>query len=362
MNSQSTLKSERKKSCVNCGAELTYEPGTEFITCDYCNHKESIEKPELAIKELELHTYLDKLGQKSHSTELSMLHCKNCGANQHVEQNFKSLHCIYCTMPLILEDLYQDEWIVPGAVVPFQVNQDKAHQIFKTWIKGLWWAPNALKRASLSPENTKGLYAPFWTFDAQLNATYTGQRGDYYYVTTTVGSGKNKKQVRKRKTRWRLTSGTVSGFVDDTLVKATKKKESQLPAQVCHWDLSKLTTFNTKYLAGYTTEKYTLSLNEGHLEANQQAQEIARNWVKRQIGGDVQRITTMNLKLTDETFKHVLLPVYISSYKFKSKIYHFYVNGQTGKIYGKRPYSFWKITSAIILGLIVFLTIYYFTR
>ena len=95
-------------------------------------------------------------------------------------------------MPLIVEDAYKDDWILPGAVIPFAFKQDKAHQIFKKWVAGLWWAPNNLQRASLSAENTKGLYVPYWTFDAELDAQYTGQRGEYYYVTRTTGSGKNK--------------------------------------------------------------------------------------------------------------------------------------------------------------------------
>ena len=362
MKIEPSLQSERKKSCVNCGAELTYEPGTELITCDYCGYEEEIKPSEQAFKELELHSYLKQVGEQSHSMELSMLHCKNCGANQHIEQNYKSLNCVYCTMPLIIEDMYQDQWIIPGALVPFQINQQKAHLIFKKWVDDLWWAPNKLKKASISPEYTKGLYVPYWTFDAELKSSYTGERGDYYYVTRTTGSGKNKRTVRQRKTRWRSASGIVKGFVDDTLVKATKQKQSQLPAKVCNWNLKALKSFDTKYLAGYVTEKYTIPLIDGHLEANQKAEQIARNWICRDIGGDTQRISSMNMQLSKETFKHILLPVYISSYNYNSKKYNFYVNGQTGIIYGKRPYSFWKIFFAILLSIVAFFTLYYFTR
>ncbi|QJP35890.1 DNA helicase PriA [Nonlabens sp. Ci31] len=352
-------RSEGKKSCVNCGAALTYEPGTDLITCDYCGHKEVIEPSEQQFQELELHNYLQQMGAQSHSMEISMLHCRNCGANQHVEESYKSLHCVYCTMPLIIEDAYQDNWILPGAVVPFDFKQDKAHQIFKKWIAVLWWAPNNLKRASLSPENTKGLYVPYWTFDAELYAQYEGQRGEYYYVTVTSGSGKNKRTRQERRTRWYPSSGEVSGFIDDTLVKGSIQKGGQIPQQIAFWKLDELKTFDTRFLAGYVTEKYTIPLQDGHLEAKEKARDIATALASRDIGGDTQRVHKLEMQLSEETFKHILLPVYISSYKFNSKRYNFYVNGQTGKIYGTRPYSFWKIFLAILAGLMLIGAIVY---
>lgn len=351
--SSTTQNSERKKSCINCGAELTYEPGTDLITCDYCGHKEVIESPQQPFEELELNKYLSSMGGQTHATEITMLHCDNCGANQHIEENLKSLHCVYCAMPLIVEDVYTEEWIVPGAVVPFKITKEKAHQIFKKWVNNLWWAPNNLQRASLSPENTRGLYLPYWTFDAQLKSIYRGERGEYYYVSKTVGAGKNRRKVKERRTRWHDVSGQVDGFVDDTLIRASRKTGLRIPAQITRWRLDELKDFDSRFLAGYTTEKYTISLQDGHANATQEAQTIAQNWIRRDIGGDTQRIHHMEVKLTEETFKHILLPVFISSYDFNGKGYHFYINGQTGVIHGDRPYSFWKIFLAIIFGLAV---------
>lgn len=353
MNPVTNQTSERKKSCVNCGASLTYAPGTDYINCEYCGHKETIEQSGQEFRELELDKYLQQMGAQSHTMEITLLHCKNCGANQHIEENYKSLHCVYCTQPLIVEDMYSEDWIMPGAILPFKMDTAKAHTVFKKWVAGLWWAPNNLQRASLSAENTKGLYVPYWTFDAQLQAQYTGERGEHYYVTKTVGSGKNKRTVQERRTRWYDARGTVSGFVDDTLVKATKQKSSQVPNQIASWNLNELETFNASYLAGYVTEKYTIPLRDGHLQATKTADDIARNWARRDIGGDTQRIHSLDMDLSAETFKHILLPVYISAYNFNGKRYSFFVNGQTGTIYGDRPYSFWKIFLAVLAGIII---------
>jgi len=347
-------KTELKKACVNCGAELKYKPGTTSVTCDYCGYQEKISLETSKFEELELYPYLERMGDQKNSEEISILHCKNCGANQHVEENYKSLHCVYCSMPLILEDARKEDWILPGAVLPFQIDQNKSFLIFKKWVHGLWWAPNKLKKASLDPQFTKGLYLPYWTFDAQLAADYTGQRGEYYYVTESYTDSKGKRQTRQvRKTRWYPASGHVSGFVDDTLVQASKQRAGRVPSKIARWDLKKLKPFHSGFLSGFVTEKYTIPLKDGHGKSREVAHQIATTWAARDIGGDTQRVSTIDMKLAEETFKHILLPVYVSSYRFQGKEYNFFVNGETGALSGKRPYSFWKIFFAILAVLIV---------
>ncbi|MCH9661588.1 MAG: DNA helicase PriA [Bacteroidetes bacterium] len=357
MQESPTKKAELKKSCINCGAELLYAPGTTQLECEYCGHKEEIAPASSGFEELELKPYLETLGSQSHSEAISMLTCKNCGANQHIEEHYKSLHCVYCSSPLIIEDAHKEEWILPGAVLPFQIDQSKAHIIFKKWVDKLWWAPNKLKKATLDPKNTKGLYVPYWTFDAQLFANYTGQRGDYYYVSvpyTTTVNGKTVSRTRQeRRTRWSPARGSISGFVDDTLIKASKQRAGVIPSKVARWNLKQLASFDSSYLSGFVTEKYTIPLKEGHLASNEEARRIADRWVRRDIGGDTQRVSSLNMSLSEETFKHILLPVYVSAYVFKGKRYNFFVNGQTGTLSGKRPYSFWKIFLFILTIILV---------
>jgi len=354
-NKKATL--ENKKACSQCGAELLFKPGTTSIHCEYCGNDEQIITDENGFKELELKPYLEKMGSLSHSEEILMLHCNSCGANQHIQDNYKSLHCVYCTMPLIRDDAKLEDWILPGAVVPFQLNEKKSHQLFLNWVKSLWFAPNELKRAALDLENTKGVYLPYWTFDAQLYAKYSGQRGDYYYVSVPYTTTQNGKTVRKtrreQRTRWSPASGKVKGFVDDTLIKASIQKKHTIPSKVSNWNLSALKPFDSSYLAGFVTEKYTIPLKDGHFKSTKEAEQIAKRWARRDIGGDTQMVSSIKMDLSEETFKHILLPIYISSYKFKGKVYQFFINGQTGKFTGTRPYSYWKIFFLVIIILII---------
>lgn len=356
------LNSEANKSCANCGAELKFKPGSNQLTCEYCGYEEFIEQTKSSFEELELEHYLKVVGENAYTESIDLLHCKNCGANQHVEENYKSLNCVYCGEPLIREDIEKEGWILPGALVPFQLDGKKARSIFKKWVSSIWFAPNNLKRAALDPEGLRGLYVPYWTFDSNLYAEYQGQRGDYYYETQKVRT-KNGTQTRQvRKTRWSRASGTVSGFVDDILINASEKKRREIPAKIAHWNLKELAVFNSKYLAGFVTEKYTISLKDGHHRSFQEAKDIAYNWIRRDIGGDTQRIGHADIKLSDETFKHILLPVYISSYRYSGKEYLFYINGQTGALSGSRPYSFWKIFFLVLFILVVIVLIAIFAQ
>lgn len=353
MEAVNTQQTELKKPCINCGAEMKYSPGTKTVLCEYCGHTEEIYLDENGFEELELYPYLKEMGAQRHSEEISMLNCKNCGATQHVEENYKSLHCVYCSMPLVLEDQHKEEWILPGAVLPFQIDKQKSFQIFKKWVNSLWFAPDNLKKAALDPQFTKGLYLPYWTFDAQLQAQYSGQRGEYYYETKRVRNSNGKMvNQRVRKTRWYPASGSVAGFVDDTLVEASKQRKGRVPSKIARWNLNLLQPFNSSFLRGFVTEKYTIPLSQGHLAAKGEAKRIAERWCRQDIGGDTQRVSSMDVQLSEETFKHILLPVYVSSYRYNGKEYNFFVNGENGTISGSRPYSAWKIFFAVLVGLI----------
>ncbi|MGC1515378.1 MAG: DNA helicase PriA [Maribacter sp.] len=346
-------KSEFKKACANCGAELKFKPGSDQLTCAYCGYEEFIEASKSSFEELELAHYVKIVGENAYTETIELLHCKNCGANQHVEEHYKSLKCVYCNEPLIREDVEKEGWILPGALIPFQLDTKKAQRLFTDWVAKLWFAPDNLKKAALDPEGLHGLYIPYWTFDANLFATYQGQRGDYYYETQTYNSDKGKRTRQVRKTKWSYVSGEVNGFVDDILVNASEKKRNEIPPKIAFWDLKKLVVFNSSYLSGFVTEKYSVSLKEGHHRSFQEAKNRAYNWIRRDIGGDTQRIADADIKLTKETFKHILLPIYLSSYRYEGKAYNFYINGQTGVLSGNRPYSFWKIFFLVLFAIAV---------
>uniref|UniRef100_UPI0040499BFA DNA helicase PriA n=1 Tax=Flavobacterium sp. TaxID=239 RepID=UPI0040499BFA len=351
-------------ACSSCGADLKYKPGTHFLNCDYCGAKNEIPQIEAEIEELDFHEFLSKKSESENTFVASFVKCNSCGASSTLEPNVTSASCPYCSNPLVVEQQHDEKVIQPKSLLPFKLDKNSAKDEFKKWVNKLWFAPNDLKKSILNFDHFKGIYIPYWTFDTNTHTNYFGQRGQYYYVNETYTANENGKSVTKtrrvRKTRWYPASGNVRKFFDDVLTVATKSLPEKYIYKLEPWDLQNLVPFEKSYLSGFITEKYQIELGEGFEIAKEITDAEIRNLVRRDIGGDEQRIISMNTNYSDITFKHLLLPVYVSAYRFKGKLFQFLVNGRTGEVQGQRPYSWIKITFAVlatlaVIGLAIFL-------
>lgn len=57
----------------------------------------------------------------------------------------------------------------------------------------------------------------------------------------------------------------------------------------------------------------------------------------------------INTEFNNITYKYLLLPIWISSFKYNNKVYNFMVNGQTGKVSGNTPISWIKVAITVIV-------------
>lgn len=344
-------------ACTSCGADLKYKPGTQHLTCEYCGAENEIPQIEADIEELDFHEFLAKKSESEETITESFVKCESCGASSTLEPNITSALCPYCSTPLIVDHAKDETVIQPKSLLPFKLDKNAAKSEFKKWIKKLWFAPNNLKKAALNFDQFKGIYIPYWTFDTDTHTNYVGQRGEHYYETesyTTTEDGKSVTKTRQvQKTRWYSASGSVHKFFDDILTVASKSLPQKYIYKLEPWDLENLVPFDKSYLSGFLTEKYQVELDEGFEIAKGIADPEIRSLVRRDIGGDEQRILSMNTSYNDITFKHLLLPVFVSAYKFKDKLYQFLVNGRTGEVQGQRPYSWIKITLTVVAALAV---------
>jgi DNA-directed RNA polymerase subunit RPC12/RpoP len=350
-------------ACVNCGADLKYQPGTTSLTCDHCGTENEIPQIDADFEELDFHEYLANQSKSEDTLKENFVKCHNCGATSSLEPHITSASCPYCSTALVIEECKEETIIQPKALLPFHLDKEAAKGRFKKWVKKLWFAPNDLQKASLNFDHFKGVYLPYWTYDTDTGTRYTGQRGIHYYVNQTYTTTENGKTVTKtrrvRKTRWYPASGHVSKFFDDVLVTATESLPQKYIYKLEPWDLENLVPFEKSYLSGFITEKYQIDLENGFDVAKGIMDPQIRAAIRRDIGGDEQRIISMRTNYEDITFKHLLLPVYVSAYRYKDKLYQFLVNGRTGEVQGQRPYSWIKITLTA-LGLIALIALFIF--
>lgn len=392
---------EHRYPCENCGASLQFAPGQNALKCPYCGHVQTISSgaeraparqhqggpdgqdallrdpgtgraiqwdashkaPELV--EIPLADGL-RTDQSSDLTEIvRTVSCPNCGAKIEVSSNTHSGRCPFCATPVVT-DTGTTRMLKPQGVLPFVLSEDQARAALDDWLKGLWFAPNGLTEYARKGRRMQGVYSPFWTFDADTHSAYRGQRGDHYYetvyVTREVDGRMQEVAQQVMRTRWRSASGRVARSFNDVLVLASSALPRRFTDALAPWDMSHLMTYNPQFLAGFQAEGYTIPLAEGHQIARQEMAGVIAMDIRRDIGGDVQRIEAVQTEHSAETFKHILLPVWLAAYKYNGKSYRFVVNGQSGRVQGDRPFSVWKIALAVIAGLIALAAITYFAE
>ena len=353
--------------CRSCGAGLAYTPGTHGLTCDYCGTDNPLPgTDDSAVEERDYLQALAQLRQRHDTINTPTLRCNGCGAQVDRPHHLDAMPCPFCGYGLVDEKISQ-RVLRPEAVLPFHLTEPQARDAFRKWVRKLWFAPSRLKRDARAGHRLVGVYIPYWTYDTHTASDYTGQRGEHYWVnetywtteTRTDSHGRTRSQRvmktrRVRKTRWYPASGRVSVPFDDVLVLAGRSLPEALVNKLTPWDLQHLQPYQDAYLAGFLAERYQLGVEPGFAEAQQKMAPEIRDAVKRDIGGDEQRIHRVTTQYHDIAFKHILLPVWSCAYRFNGKVYRFLVNAVNGKVKGHRPYSFWKIAGFVlfILGLI----------
>ncbi len=349
--------------CEQCGADLTFSIGDQQLACEYCGYVKELTKDPAEIREQDFRAAIAKLQRVRDrevpgESEINEVKCEACGATVQFTGTLTSSECAYCGSPLQREHVHRSPHRIPvDAVLPFLIDHDRAHKELQAWVKSRWFAPNDfLKRGVQGRFN--GIYLPFWTYDTLTFNHYTGQRGEHYYVTR--GTGKNKRRVRK--TRWYPASGSFKRFFDDVLVVAGRGLPDKRLNALEPWPLPRCKPFNAEMLAGFLARTYDVPLDEGFMTAKQRIDAAIRTEVKRRIGGDTQRIHHINSKYDAITYKHLLLPVWMLTYRYRDKPYQVVVNASTGEVQGDRPWSWIKITLAVLGAAALIAGIYFFVQ
>ncbi len=346
--------------CTACGAKLEFAPGKSALQCPYCGSENKIPEAEVeevvaAVEELDYDTFLRNRAGNEPLLEAQAIKCTGCGAASTLPANTTAGNCPFCNRPVIAANAYVSRQIRPKSLMPFQIEKKQAMQQFKAWIDSLWFAPNALKNAYRADNGMRGIYMPYWTYDSHTETRYTGARGDDYYVTeryTEQVNGDTVTRTREvRKTRWTPVSGNVAVDFDDVLINGSASLPTELADRLQNWNLSALVPYRDDYISGFTVEAYQVGLEPAFAKAQNVMEADIRIAINQDIGGDHQQIATMHPAFYDITFKHILLPIWLSAYRYQGKTYRFLVNGQTGEVQGERPWSIWKILGAILLVL-----------
>jgi DNA-directed RNA polymerase subunit RPC12/RpoP len=343
-------------SCSHCGAKVDFAPGTSALKCPFCGFESQIAQSSAQVVELDYRSYLEKAEQEQSSHEAQRVKCDKCGAETTVPADTTACTCPFCGSNMIFSGS-SSRLIKPEGILPFKITYKEAIESFRRWIQKLWFAPGKLKQYAQSEGKLAGVYVPFWTYDSNTTTSYYGERGDYYYTTesyTTEEDGRTVTRTREvRHTRWTSASGTVANSFDDILILAGKSLPKKYADRLEPWDLANLAPYADEYLSGFRAESYQVTLPDGFDEAKAVMAPIIETAIRNDIGGDEQRIESSKTAYSNITFKHILLPVWLSAYRYGDAIYRILINARTGEVQGDRPYSAWKIAGAALAAVVL---------
>lgn len=321
----------RTYKCPGCGNFLRFDPDSQKLKCEYCGFTRDLPEPEAPMEIC--YTPLSEQGYEDWG-ETKCIKCAECGAQTILSKYQTTTVCPFCGAPNIVES---DELpgLKPNAILPFRLSETKAHESLHKWMKKKFLAPSDLRKLSKTAKMS-GIYVPAWTFDTYVTATYRARFGEHY--TVTVGSGKNRRTVTH--TRWYTVSGSIDNNYNDIVVEAGERLTQPQVKKLGGFDTLNSVKYNPDCLAGYSAERYDTSLDEGWKTAQDIIVDELKAMVRnRYPSADVVDYINVYPIYNDVRFKYVMMPIWVSAYRYKGKDYGFVVNARNGKTIGKAPLS-----------------------
>ena len=358
----------RKHPCPECGGDAEWNPAKQALACPYCGTvlpwSDGVDPIGAAIVE---HDLIEALANETHRggprEDSRSVRCESCKAISEFHDKRVAQRCDFCGSPAIVPADDLRDSITPESLLPVAIPETKVRDMLRQWYGSRWWAPNKLKRSALT-DTLHGIYLPYWTFDAHVDAHWTAESGYYYYETQTYRDANGKTQTRQvRKTRWRPSSGNLSHFFDDDLVPGTVGVHGGLLRKVEPFPTTdSLKPYEPAFVRGWTVERYQVDLRLASTTSKQQMDSEIARLCARDVPGDTHRNLQIRSDYRGRTFKHILVPVWLVSYTYGAKAYQVVVNGFTGKIAGEHPLSWVKIALAILAALVLIAIIALATR
>lgn len=352
---------QKKFSCPSCGGESQWNPVKKALICPFCGTVSPAQLELTAaghevIVEHDLVAALRGIpdAQRGWQAAKTSVKCQSCQAISVFDAERVGQRCDFCGSSALVPYEEIKEAFRPESVLPMKVGDTQVRDAIRQWYGTRWFAPNKLKRAALT-DTVKGLYIPYWTFDAQVHAEWTAESGYFYYETETYRDANGQTQTRQvQKVRWVPSSGSLDHFFDDELVPASRGIQEQMLRQIEPFPTTTdLVPYNAGYLSGWVVERYQLDLVGAAKEAREEMDAELERLCAAEVPGDTHRNLQVESDYSGQTYKHILVPIWLLTYNYGARNFQVVVNGYTGVIAGKYPKSWVKITLAVLAGLAV---------
>jgi DNA-directed RNA polymerase subunit RPC12/RpoP len=339
-----------KYACPACGGEAHWNPAKKALVCPFCGTESpatlQTRGADTIIVEHDLAAALRDIPDSKRGWQAAKVSvkCQSCHAISVFDPERIGQRCEFCGSAQLVPYEQVKDAFSPESLLPFAINEPRARELVRAWYGRQWLAPNNLKKRALT-DTVRGLYLPYWTFDAKVQASWTAESGEYYYENV------NGKRVQR--VHWSPASGDLGHVFDDELVPASTGVSAGLLRKIEPFPTATLIPYDPGYLAGWTVERYQLDLVSAATRSRDAMDEQLRQLCAADVPGDTHRNLQVDARYSDQRFKHILVPVWLLTYTYGSRVYQVAANGVTGTMAGDRPWSWIKITLLVIVVLMV---------
>ncbi len=339
--------------CPNCGGQREFDAHSGTSKCLQCESVFDIPQYEMSPVH-PLSSYHENVIPSK--PEDHMLQCHSCGAVIELDETETSTDCPYCASKIVLSDKQVSKLPIDG-IKPFSISKKEVPKIFKDWISKKFFAPGALKNL-YEQGKILGMYLPYWLFYADAECRYRGEGGTVYEERYKDSEGNWK---TRKKTKWEPVSGYVRQKFRNLLIRASKAIKNHYIVKGLQFKNFELKGYHPDYLAGYSSEIYSIPIDDAMNEAKKEMESELKDLAKKDILRSYDKAANIKIypQYSNEGYRHVLLPVYSTAYQYNNKVYNVLINGETGKVEGEYPKSAVKIILTILVVIAVIVGIYF---
>jgi hypothetical protein len=356
------LTAQARFECPACGGAAEWSPAKQALVCPFCGTISPMQPSaaaEGAVQEIDLAQALRAIPQSDRGwqTATRSVKCQSCQAISVFKPDRVAQTCDFCGSPALVPYDEIKAPIRPESVLPFKITESDVRDKVHDWYRSRWFAPNRFKHRAFT-DTIHGLYLPYWTFDAQVAAQWTAEAGHYYYTTEQYTDSKGDRQTRQvQHVRWEPARGALAHFFDDELVPASRGVPGNLLKGLEPFPTRELAPYDAGYVSGWVVEQYQIDLVAAAQQSRVAMDAELRRLCAAQIPGDTHRNLAVTADYSGQTFKHVLLPVWLLNYQYGGTTYRIAANGFTGALAGNYPKSWIKIAFLVLAILIVLLVV-----
>jgi len=306
-----------KHACPACGAQAEWNPSKQKLVCPFCGTESpyQIDRETGRVEELELAKALrEAVGdEQDWMAARRSVRCQSCRAVMVFDADRVGQNCEFCGSPALVAYDKIKAPIRPQSLLPFKIDAGRVRDDIRRWWRSKWLAPGKLAKSALV-DTVHSVYIPYWTFDAKVHCPWDAEAGHYYYVSVQGRDSQGRPIVRQeRRVRWDAASGVLDHVFDDEPIPATHGIPIDLLRQVEPFPTSELVAYDTAFLSGHVVEHYQVVLTEAAGRSRDQMNARLEQLCAAQVPGDTHRNLRIYPEYSGETFKHVLLPVWLLS-------------------------------------------------